>query len=75
MIQLVDIVSGKIKSKHADNLLKTGNRISFQMGDNQVSGIISCLDIKWISGNTLYRSPTVNIDMSLIDIQFFEESS
>ena len=74
MIQLVDIMSGKRKSKHADNLLKTGNRISFQMGNNKVSGVISYFDIKWIPGNTLYCSPTVNIDISLTDIQF-EESS
>lgn len=74
MIQLVDIVSGKRKSKHVDNLLKTGNRISFQMGNNKVSGVISCFDIKWISGNTLYCSPTVDINLSLTDIQF-EESS
>lgn len=74
MIQLVDIISGRNKNDRTNNILKMGDRVSFQLGDTKVSGNISCLDIKCTQERRLYSSPIVDISMSLTDI-VFEESS
>lgn len=69
MIQLIDLLSIKEKQTVINNVLGTGKEVTFYLGGRKVTGIISYLDCKWKQERRLYAQPTVDINISLIDIQ------
>lgn len=74
MIQLVDVLPNKRQFNY-DTILEVGKEITVCLGNRKISGIISYFDCTWQQERRLYARPTVDINISLIDVKCKEEGT